>query len=179
MNEHAILRLQREARVELEHTVRPFDCPIVAARQDLATQTRAFEGSSDDGKGDALAVRDGTDVLGGGRSQTKREERLKWHGGLPIAWRRLGRLKRNVSAADNRGQCGQLEQVAASMIHGGRLVRAARRWCRWDLRRVGRHSTRRAIDSQSCTLDEQSRSAVSSESNRRKDRHARRARVLR
>src|SRR5712692_8722606 len=50
MNEHAILRPQREARVELEHAVRPFDCPIVAAGQDLATQTRAFEGTSDDRK---------------------------------------------------------------------------------------------------------------------------------
>src|SRR5207244_12568172 len=55
MNEHAILRLQREARVELEHAVRPLECPIVAAREDLATQTRAFEGASDDGTGDALA----------------------------------------------------------------------------------------------------------------------------
>src|SRR2546426_8830858 len=77
MNERAILRLQREARVELEHTVRPFDGPIAAAGQDLATQTRAFEGTSDDGKSDAPPVRDGTDVLGGGRGQTKGEERLK------------------------------------------------------------------------------------------------------
>src|SRR2546429_3579790 len=103
MNEHAILRLQREARVELEHTVRPFDCPIVAARQDLATQTRAFEGPSDDGKGDALAVRDGTDILGGGRSQTKREVRMSRHGELSIARGRFRRVMRNVSAAAARG----------------------------------------------------------------------------
>src|SRR5947207_4004477 len=100
MNQHAILRLQREARVELEHAVRPFDRPIVAARQDLATQTRAFEGTSDDRKGDAPAIRDGTDVLDGGRGQTEREERLKSHGALPLAWRRFGGLKRSVSAAN-------------------------------------------------------------------------------
>src|SRR5438132_658902 len=59
MNEHAILRPQREARVELEHTVRPFDRPIAAAGQDPAPPTRAFEGAPDDGKGDSAAERDG------------------------------------------------------------------------------------------------------------------------
>src|SRR5438445_12903247 len=46
MNEHAILRLQREARVELEHAVRPFDCPMVTARPDRAPQTAALDGTS-------------------------------------------------------------------------------------------------------------------------------------
>src|SRR5207245_9192519 len=64
MNEHAILRLQREARVELEHTVRSQDRPISAAGHDPAAQPRTLEATARDRNRDSVAEGESDDVPG-------------------------------------------------------------------------------------------------------------------
>ena len=64
VDEGAVVGLERDAQVELDHAVGALDRPVVAARQHLAAKPVALERAAGDRKRDARAVRPRADVLG-------------------------------------------------------------------------------------------------------------------
>src|SRR6266550_4063388 len=69
----AVVGLERDAQIELENGVGPRECPVTSARQDLAAQARAFEGTARDGRYEARSMRHSAELL------QRRDENLKHH----------------------------------------------------------------------------------------------------
>src|SRR5437762_4976000 len=69
----AVVSLERDSQIELENGVGPRECPVTSARQHLAAQARAFEGTACDGRYDARSMRHSAELL------RRRDENLKHH----------------------------------------------------------------------------------------------------
>src|SRR5207247_9991333 len=85
VDEGAVVGLERDAQVELDHAVRALDRPIVAAWQHLATKPVTLERASGDRKRDAHAVGPGADILRGCRVQSKCNQGTRSHGNFPVS----------------------------------------------------------------------------------------------
>src|SRR5215472_17329658 len=80
VDESAVVSLQRDAKVELDDSIRAFDRPVAAPRQHLAAKPVTLERASGDRKRDAPAARSRTDVLLGCRLQAKHQQGTRVHG---------------------------------------------------------------------------------------------------
>src|SRR6266849_8150572 len=58
-----VVGLARDSQIELENPVGPQEGPVTSARQDPASQPRAFEGSARDRRNDARSMRHGAELL--------------------------------------------------------------------------------------------------------------------
>src|SRR5580698_6677697 len=79
LDQGTVVGLQRDAQVELEHTICSQQGPISASRQDLPAQPRSFELAADDGHGDPRTVGNGADLLRRPHGHLKSHEQRRFH----------------------------------------------------------------------------------------------------
>jgi hypothetical protein len=73
VDQGAVVGLERDSQIELENGVGPRERPVTAARQDLAAQARAFEGTACDGRYDARSMGRSAELL------KRRDDNLEHH----------------------------------------------------------------------------------------------------
>jgi hypothetical protein len=71
-DQSAVVGLERDSQIELEDGVEPREGPVTSS-QNLAAQTRAFEGAARDWRYDARPMRHSAELL------RRRDEDLKHH----------------------------------------------------------------------------------------------------
>jgi hypothetical protein len=75
----AIVRFEQQANIRVPDVVAVNEDPVASIGQDLAAESRAFEGSSGGGGDEPGAVRSDADRDGGARVDAKDQKRIKFH----------------------------------------------------------------------------------------------------